>query len=269
MSSGERFYLFYKDKRNKDGLFGKCKKCVDEKTPRKEKVFITEDDLKECTICKVFKNKENFSKRKDIKCGLHSNCKECIKNGVDKEGMKKYKKQYYINNKLLISLESKIRYEKNKEVISKKQAIYNKKESSKEKRKYAREKRILKNPLEKIKSNCRGLVNKTFRDIGNRKSEKTEKILGCTFIEFKNHIESQFLNWMSWENYGNVCETLEYNCSWDLDHIIPISSAKTEEEVYLLNHWSNFQPLCSKVNRDEKRANKPFLTNLELNITII
>lgn len=96
--------------------------------------------------------------------------------------------------------------------------------------------------------------------------KKTEEILGCTFQEFKQHIESQFVNWMSWENYGNKCETLEYNCSWDLDHIIPISVSKSEEEVYLLNHHTNFQPLCSKVNRDIKRANCTRCTNLVLKI---
>ena len=28
-----------------------------------------------------------------------------------------------------------------------------------------------------------------------------------------------------------------------MDHIIPISSAETEEDIYRLNHYTNFQPL--------------------------
>ena len=40
---------------------------------------------------------------------------------------------------------------------------------------------------------------------------------------------------MSWENKGE----------WHLDHIIPISSATNEKEVYELNHYTNFQPLWS------------------------
>ena len=49
---------------------------------------------------------------------------------------------------------------------------------------------------------------------------------------------------MSWENYGE----------WHLDHKTPISWAKTEEEIYELNHYTNFQPLwefdnLSKGNR--------------------
>ena len=49
---------------------------------------------------------------------------------------------------------------------------------------------------------------------------------------------------MSWDNHGE----------WHIDHITPISYAKTEEDVLKLNHFSNFQPLwefdnLSKGNR--------------------
>jgi hypothetical protein len=49
------------------------------------------------------------------------------------------------------------------------------------------------------------------------------------------------------EKYGD----LKYG--WDIDHIIPISKASTKADVLKLNHFSNFQPLCSKINRDIKR----------------
>jgi 5-methylcytosine-specific restriction endonuclease McrA len=59
---------------------------------------------------------------------------------------------------------------------------------------------------------------------------------------------------MSWSNYGLYNGTL--NHGWDLDHVIPISSAFTEDEVLKLNHFTNLQPLCSKINRDVKKQNK-------------
>jgi hypothetical protein len=56
---------------------------------------------------------------------------------------------------------------------------------------------------------------------------------------------------MSWENYGKY--NGEFNYGWDIDHIIPSSTAKTENDIYHLSHYSNLQPLCSKTNRDIKK----------------
>ncbi len=61
------------------------------------------------------------------------------------------------------------------------------------------------------------------------------------------------VNILNWNNRGLYNGELNYG--WDIDHIIPLSSAKTEEEMILLNHYSNLQPLCSKINRDIKRDN--------------
>lgn len=84
------------------------------------------------------------------------------------------------------------------------------------------------------------------------KSNKTQEILGCSFEEFKTYLESKFEHWMSWENYGKI-EFGKFNVGWDIDHIIPISTAKNEEEVIKLNHFSNLRPLCSYTNRYIKK----------------
>jgi hypothetical protein len=86
------------------------------------------------------------------------------------------------------------------------------------------------------------------------KTKRTEEILGCTYKQFKTHLESQFEPWMSWDNWGGRLVT-EQNVSWDIDHIIPLSSAQSEEEIYKLNHYTNLRPLCSYVNRFIKRDN--------------
>ena len=55
---------------------------------------------------------------------------------------------------------------------------------------------------------------------------------------------------MTWDNHGNPKDGIyELNKTWDLDHIIPISTAISEEDVIRLNHHTNFQPLCSYTNR--------------------
>jgi hypothetical protein len=56
--------------------------------------------------------------------------------------------------------------------------------------------------------------------------------------EFILHIESKLKNGMSLDNHGK----------WHLDHIIPLATAKTVEEIIKLNHYTNFQPLWAEEN---------------------
>ena len=75
--------------------------------------------------------------------------------------------------------------------------------------------------------------------------------MGCTYEEFKIYIESKFEPWMNWDNYGLYNGEECYG--WDYDHITPRSFAKSEDELIKLFHYTNFQPLCSKINRYVKR----------------
>ena len=45
---------------------------------------------------------------------------------------------------------------------------------------------------------------------------------------------------MTWENHGHG--------GWHIDHIIPLDSALSEEELYKLCHYTNLQPLWAKDN---------------------
>jgi len=72
-------------------------------------------------------------------------------------------------------------------------------------------------------------------------------MLGCSFKEFKIYLESKFESWMSWENYGLYNGRPNYG--WDIDHLIPSHTAKDEKDIFLLNHFTNLQPLCSYKNR--------------------
>ena len=88
------------------------------------------------------------------------------------------------------------------------------------------------------------LISICIRRRGFTKSSKTCEILGCDWDTLKEHFEKQFDDKMSWENHGTY---------WDIDHIIPVSSAKTEEDIIRLNHYTNLQPLESYYNRYVKR----------------
>ena len=58
---------------------------------------------------------------------------------------------------------------------------------------------------------------------------------------------------MNWGNKGLYNGTEGFG--WDVDHIIPISTAVTEDDVIRLNHYTNLQPLCSYHNRFIKSNN--------------
>jgi len=78
-----------------------------------------------------------------------------------------------------------------------------------------------------------------FKMRGYKKNTKTKSILGCSFSEFKAHMENQFTQGMSWNNRP----------LWHIDHIIPMATAKTEEDVIKLNHYKNLRPLWAEENR--------------------
>ena len=78
------------------------------------------------------------------------------------------------------------------------------------------------------------------------KTNKTFDIVGCSPEFLKEHLENQFIGDMGWDNRGE----------WHIDHIIPLSSAKTEEELYKLCHYTNLQPLWAEDNL--KKSNKIF-----------
>ena len=239
--------------------------------------------MKKCSKCHEYKEHDKFSKNKNKKDGLSSRCKDCAKIYYDNNREKILNKQredylnnrdlilensksYYLKNIEIISNRHKNYYENNKYEISNKKKEYNienKEEISNQKKEYYKEnKYIIKEKrrkymnfkrnsdcIFKLKCNIRNLIHNSFR--GYLKESKTENILGCSFEDFRIYLESKFEYWMSLDNYGLYNGELNYG--WDIDHIIPLSSAETEEDVIRLNHYSNLQPLCSKVNRDIKR----------------
>jgi hypothetical protein len=88
-------------------------------------------------------------------------------------------------------------------------------------------------------------TNLTKKYRGGGKNKKTEMVVGCSKEFLKEHLEKQFKDGMSWENYGHA--------GWHIDHITPLASAKTEEEVYRLSHYTNLQPLWATENFKKNR----------------
>lgn len=218
---------------------------------------------KKCNICDSVKNIEDFYKNQ-------TRCKSCTKQYAldNKERISNYKisykeegkrsksdKRYYKKNKEFINNKNNKYYlentdkvreiqkkyrESNKEVLSIKGLEYSKKYYNKNKS----------DVIFKLKKSCRCMIGNSLRFNGYSKKSKTENILGCTFEDFKLYLESKFEIWMNWENYGKFNSELNYG--WDIDHIIPLDTAETEDDIIKLNHFTNLQPLCSYTNRHIK-----------------
>lgn len=214
---------------------------------------------KKCIRCNIEKPISEMISKKSSKDGHGSICKKCSKI---------YQKEYKLKNEEKLKENYKIFYETNKERIKEeKKESYSKyrKERLSQKKIYSknnREKinkykiRYFKNrkftdPVFKLSCDIRVVVGRCLKNKGFVKSKKTEEILGCSFEQFKTYIESKFEAWMTWENHGLYNGTLNYG--WDIDHIIPLASANTEEDILKLCHYTNLQPLCSYVNRYIKR----------------
>jgi hypothetical protein len=252
----DEFYYGYK----------KCKKCRYESVKEYGKKYREENKIdkeqkrsynKEYYIENKEKEKERFKEwyeeNKETKViEYKEENKEKLKEYSEKyreenkEHIKKYNKKWYEDNKKHVSENKKIYHQENKDHLkecAKKWRSDNREKINERRRKWRSDnkdilsekyKEKLKNDtLFKLKQNIRTRIFNSIVNQGYSKNSKTIEILGISYEEFKFYIESQFLEGMSWENYGK----------WHLDHKTPISWAKTEEEVYKLNHYTNFQPL--------------------------
>lgn len=187
---------------------------------------------KKCIKCDKTRLVKFFHNNKQSKDGLYTYCKKCKKEDD---------KIYSLNNRDKILLNKRQYYINNKDILTKKKKEYQQRTENKAKRKeYKRlyeSNRKNNDHLYRLTQNYKNRISKALKGIG-RKSKSTEQLLGCKVCEFKQHIENQFTSGMTWENQGE----------WHVDHIIPISSAKTLEEREFLFHYTNCQPLWAKDN---------------------
>jgi hypothetical protein len=175
---------------------------------------------KYCYDCKLILDKSCFGKLTIAKDGLNTSCINCRKNARSK---------FYYENSAEI-------YERKKEYIKN-----NRRKILDRQKKYVK-KRKEEDPIFKLTMTLRNRIKNFMKckGISKKINKKTIEMVGCGPTELKEHIEKQFMDGMSWENHGPK--------GWHLDHIIPLISAKTEEDMFKLNHYTNLQPLWAKDN---------------------
>jgi len=192
--------------------------------------------IKECIKCGKTKTQEEFYKNR------FNTCKECVK---------QYSRDYKISNKKRLA-----EYRaKNKD----KKAEHNKKYYKDNKEKYAAlnlsnfKKRYHSDPIFKMHTNISSIIRRAIKSQNGVKNGRTFEHLPYTLEQLKEHIESQFEDWMSWDNYGK----------WHIDHIYPQSKLPYDslEHPSFQKCWAleNLQPLEAIENI--KKGNKTLLEN--------
>ena len=204
-----------------------CSKCGIER-----EIELFSNKSNRCKLCIKEYKRKYYIDNKDTKIKDYYNSLSDEK----KDGLKKTKAKNYLKNK-----------DRYREYYKERSDLYKKKRSDRHKFK------IENNPIYRLKVSLVRRLNKSLKrnKFINSNTILFRESIGCDFDFLILYFESKFENWMNWSNYGLYNGELNYG--WDIDHIIPLSVAKTEEELYKLNHYSNLQPLCGKVNRDIKR----------------
>lgn len=222
---------------------------------------------------------EYFTTDKRLKCGLKAVCKECNKQyrkinkdkskayyDANKENILEQKKLYHKENFEAIMKTKKMRYEANKEKMLAWQKSYY--EANKERiREYRTEnaeqiahvgkirrikkakhiaeiqrvyiyKRRRQDNEFRILDACRKRIYKAIT--GNTRATHTKELIGCSVEYLKEYLEKQFIDGMTWDNYGQ----------WHIDHIIPCASFdfSIPESQFECFNYKNLQPLWAEEN---------------------
>jgi len=194
---------------------------------------------KRCSKCKEDLSLDLFSRNKSMKNGYAAYCKKC---------KAEVRKEERINKPELVKDRKKRNYEKHKEEILVKQRKYNSLDSTKSNRN-KRQRERYKNDVQFRKgTQLRNNLNQII--LGNTSLEFAKREVGCSPSFLKIYIESQFENWMNWNNKKSSLQRKEYFAGWVFDHINPLGNfdLSNETEYFKAAHFTNIQPLSDYVN---------------------
>lgn len=204
-----------------------CKSCRNKQRQiRPKKYYDPTLTEKICCKCNILKQRCEFNLDSSRIGGLHVYCNQC--------------RSYHNENN----------YKNNSEQIKQKcNEYYQKIRKTDEYRKKANQRAKVRrktDPKFLLKRRLRARLYSALKSKGWNKTNKFAQYIGCSQEELKQHIENQFTVGMSWDNTSE----------WHIDHIIPLDSAHTEEEMYKLCHYTNLQPLWALDNI--KKGTKSF-----------
>ena len=238
--------IFGKNKKNKDGLSFRCKKC---KHKLKKQYYYSEKGTKnrkqyqQSEKCKKYqkkygqskKHKENSKKYKHSKKG-----KETLKKYLQSETYKEAQKKYLQSKKYEKTFKEYRQSERYKEVKKKYAQSGRRAEVMKKYRQIEKH---------KISNYLSTAIRRSLK--GNKNGRHWEDVVGWTLQQFKRRFAQLFKPEMTWKNHGIV---------WEIDHIIPLSvhNITSTDCTDFKRAWklSNLQPLFKEENRSKSNRLK-------------
>ncbi|KKL03882.1 hypothetical protein LCGC14_2621670 [marine sediment metagenome] len=163
----------------------------------------------------------------------------------NKKRIKELRKKYYKENREKLIFKIKKFREENPLYCKKYQKNY-RKNHRKQRNEYNRNK-YNSDIIYKLTERLRGRIIKALKR--NSKSAKTKQLIGCSITQLKEHLEKQFKNGMSWQNWGTGSNGKD-KIEWHIDHLKPCASfelSKPKEQLKCFN-YTNLQPLWAYEN---------------------
>jgi len=107
------------------------------------------------------------------------------------------------------------------------------------------QRRLLRDPTFKVMRRLSSRIRETLRRKHVLKTTTSIKYLGCTAGHLRTHLESQFAEGMSWDNYGVF--------GWHVDHIIPCAAfdLSREDHQMVCFNYRNLRPLWHRDNNEK------------------
>lgn len=204
--------------------------------------------VKTCTKCGECKpaTTEFFYKHSGCVGGLNAACKQC-KNNQSKQWAESnrlksraIKRAWKDRNPEQVRAQANRRRSEDAERVNARQQAWREKNAEllRQKARIYMQRKLQADGLALLRARLRARLHKGLARVDLKKARGTAEALGCSFSELRGHIERQFLKGMTWENRSE----------WHIDHIVPLATAKTEEDVIRLNHFTNLRPIWAKDN---------------------
>lgn len=186
-------------------------------------------EIRFCKPCNKYKTATDFFKHK--RTGYTGRCKVCAGNAQrryratkPKVGRRGPLPKYTEEDKKRIRKEYRAKYKKTEEGKAAARRYVNKKRKT--------------NPTYRLKKQ---MCTRIWEMLRQNKAKRTMEYVGCALDELKSHLEAQFTEGMTWDNYGE----------WHVDHIKPLaafSNLLDEQQQKIAFHYTNLQPLWAKDN---------------------